>query len=363
MMHRRTTNPDAGKRKAVWWPLLFTPFIAFVFLDPYQRHASPLEWTLTSLAVLVFLGLFAYALASGVERKSTVLAAVVAVSIIGLVMAPFNAGAALFIIYSTAFVPSAVGGEIAATVTVIGLILAAVGLESWLLRLTWYFWGYSFGYALVLGTANTYAVRRALSLERIAKADERERIARDLHDVLGHTLSLIVIKAELAGRLLDRDRDRARTEMGDVERIARAALAEVRQTISGYLAGGLETEVERAKAALETAGIALDAHVARVSMEAAHERVLSLVLREAVTNVVRHSHATSCRLVLQEADGNIRLDLEDDGRGGERSEGHGIRGMRERIEAIGGSLSYTGSSGTRLMITLPIATSEAGQSR
>jgi two-component system, NarL family, sensor histidine kinase DesK len=248
-----------------------------------------------------------------------------------------------------------VGGEIAPSVTVIGLILVAVGLESWLLHLSWYFWAYSFGYAVILGTGNTYSARQAFATERIAKADERERIARDLHDVLGHTLSVIVLKAELAGKLLDRDLGRAQAEIADVERIARGALAEVRQTISGYLSGGLPAELERAKVTLSTAGVRLDCHSENVGMSAAQERVLALVLREAVTNVVRHSRAKTCRLSLGQADGACRLEVEDDGQGGLRPEGQGLRGMRERIEALGGTLSYKADAGTRLTITLPLA--------
>lgn len=346
----------------MWWSLVFTPFIAFIFLDPYQRHASPLEWSLTGLATLVFFGLYVYGLTMAFRRhRARSLAAIAAVGAIGLVMAPFNAGAALFIIYATAFAPYAVGGEVTGSAVVIGSIVAAVALESWLLHLGLYFWGYSFGYALILGAGNTYSARQAFSAERIAKADERERIARDLHDVLGHTLSLIVLKAELAGKLLDRDLARAKAEIGDVERISREALAEVRQTISGYLAGGLQAEIERAQATLATAGVAMDCRFTNVGLTQAQERVLALVLREAVTNIVRHSQARTCRLRLLEANGACLLKIEDDGRGGLRSEGHGIRGMRERIEALGGTLSYRDDAGTKLTITLPLPAPAVGQ--
>jgi two-component system sensor histidine kinase DesK len=347
-----------SKPKPRWWLLVFTPFIAFVFLDPYQRRASSLEWTLTSLAVLAFLGFYVYGLTSLATLSRAwapkALAAIGAISVLGLIMAPFNAGAALFIIYATCFAPYAVGGAVGASAAVIGAILTAVALESWLLHLTWYFWGYSLGYALILGTGNTYSARQAFSAERAAKADERERIARDLHDVLGHTLSLIVLKAELAGKLVDRDPARAQTEIRDVERISRDALAEVRQAISGYLSGGLQAEIERARATLATAGVEVECRTTNVGFTLAQERVLALVLREAVTNVLRHSQARTCSLRLQEANGACLLEIEDDGQGGLRSEGHGIRGMRERIEALGGTLSYREEAGIKLSITLPL---------
>ncbi len=357
-----TVKDPRRSSKVMWWPLIFAPFIAFVFLDPYQRRAGALEWSLTSLAVLVFCGL----LVSGVTwafsgRRAWGLAAFASMSVLGLVFAPFNAGAALFIIYATCFAPYAVRGEVAVSATVIGAILAAVAAESWLLNLPWYFWGYSVAYALILGAGNTYSARQAFSAERIAKADERNRIARDLHDVLGHTLSVIVLKSELAGRLVDSDLARAKAEIGDVERISRQALAEVRQAISGYLSGGLQAEIERSKATLATAGVALDCRCATVGLTPAQDRVLSLVLREAVTNVVRHAQAKTCRLRLQEVDGACLLELADDGRGGLRSEGHGLRGMRERIEALGGRLSLEEAGGIRITITLPLGSTAAGQ--
>ncbi len=342
------------KPQIALWPLVFTLFIGFVFLDPYQRHAGALEWTVTTAAVFAFFALCAYAVSAGARGQTMrSLVAFAVITLIGLLMAPFNAGAALFIIYATAFAPYGVAGRISASAAVIGTILAAVALESWLLHLSIYFWGYSFAYALILGTGGVYSARAAFAAERMAKADERERIARDLHDVLGHTLSVVVLKAELARRLLDRDPEQARAEMGDVERIAREALAEVRQAISGYLAGGLQTEVERARQTLAAAGVPLESRVADVSLTPAQERVLALVLREAVTNVVRHAQAKKCRVSLQEDNKTCRLEVEDDGRGGAHAEGNGLRGMRERVEALGGSMTCHGDAGTRLTILVP----------
>jgi two-component system sensor histidine kinase DesK len=352
----------SDKGKVIRWPLVFTVFIGFVFLEPYQHHATRLEWLVTIGGVAVFLGLYLFGLAAAFRRqRSRALVAIAGITVLGLAFAPFNTGAAIYIIYSTSFAPFVVGGEIAASVAVIGTILAAVALESWLLHLHWIFLAYSFGYGIVLGVGNTYSARQAFSAERVAKAGERERIARDLHDVLGHTLSVIVLKAELAGKLLDRDREQARAEIADVERISREALAEVRQTISGYLTGGLQAELDRAKVTLQTAGVGVQSHSAHVGITPAQERVLALVLREAVTNVVRHARAKACRLRLSEADGACRLVVEDDGGGGVHAEGHGIRGMRERIDALGGTLLLEGDAGTRLTITLPIVASSDGQ--
>jgi two-component system sensor histidine kinase DesK len=192
-------------------------------------------------------------------------------------------------------------------------------------------------------------------VEHLAKVAERERIARDLHDVLGHTLSLITLKAELARKLVDRDPGRAKQEMQDVETTSRAALADVREAIRGYRSDGIFAELARARAALETAGVAVECDTDRVALSPEQESVLSLALREAVTNVVRHADASRCNVSLKRSEALCTLEISDDGCGAAGPEGNGLRGMRERLEALGGSLRLLTSNGTRLIIDLPLA--------
>ncbi len=340
--------------KLNWWSLIFSVFVVFIFLDPYQRHAGWLEWTLTSLGVLVFLGLYAAGISS-LARKKRSLWLLAGVTLLGVVFAPFNAGSFLYFIYAASFVPFVVEGNLRRTAVGIALLVAILSLESWLLHYKLFLWAYGVAYMLVIGAGNTWAARQSAAVERLAKTAERERIARDLHDVLGHTLSVITLKAELAGKLLERDIPRAKAEIADVERISREALAEVRQTIRGYREESLPVEFERARSILESAGVAVDSHPAKVGITPAQEGVLALVLREAVTNVVRHAQAKTCRLELQESAGVCHLVVEDDGRGGMHPEGYGMRGMRERVEALGGTLLQDVSAGTRLTVTLPLA--------
>ena len=192
-------------------------------------------------------------------------------------------------------------------------------------------------------------------IEHLAKLAERERIARDLHDVLGHTLSLITLKSELARKLVDRDPDRAKQEMLDVENTSRAALSDVREAIRGYRSEGIFAELARARAALETAGVTVECQTATLPLSPAQESVLALALREAVTNVVRHADARRCQVRLFGEKQLCRLEVADDGVGGDAPEGNGLRGMRERLEAIGGSLERITQDGTRLVIQLPLA--------
>ena len=189
--------------------------------------------------------------------------------------------------------------------------------------------------------------------EHLATIAERERIARDLHDLLGHTLSIIVLKSELAAKVADRDLDRAIREIRDVERISRNALAEVRQAVYGYRGERLDEEVATARTALDAAGVALTVDMPKVALDTDQERTLSLGLREAVTNVIRHARASQCRVTLT-ADSHARaLTIEDDGVGGEAVEGAGLSGMRARLAEIGGSMERDGQHGTRLTLVVP----------
>jgi two-component system, NarL family, sensor histidine kinase DesK len=168
------------------------------------------------------------------------------------------------------------------------------------------------------------------------------------------------LKTELAGRLLSKnsDAERARAEMADVENISRQALVDVQQTILGDRAETLEEELERASSTLRTAGIEVDFQRERLTVDAVHESVLGFALREAVTNIVRHSRASTCHIRLQQSAQECLLEVQDDGRGCPQqqegaNEGEGLRGMRERVEAIGGSVRREVSAGTRLSIRLP----------
>jgi two-component system sensor histidine kinase DesK len=172
---------------------------------------------------------------------------------------------------------------------------------------------------------------------------------------------VVVLKAELAGRLINRqdpnDHVRAAAEIADVERITRSALAEVREAIGGYRTRGLGAEIEAARLTLEAAGVTLNLDSAATStanLTAPEEIALSLALREAITNIVRHSRATTCRLRFLTEDNQRRLVIEDNGQHATTREGNGLRGMRERIESLGGRLLLERDHGTRLLIELPL---------
>nr|WP_246191570.1 sensor histidine kinase [Pseudoxanthomonas gei] len=193
-------------------------------------------------------------------------------------------------------------------------------------------------------------------VRRLAALAERERIGRDLHDLLGHTLSLVALKSDLASRLVGRDPAAARKEMEDVSGVARDALAQVRRAVSGIRAAGLAAELASARLLLESDGVRFSYEIEPVPLSAEQETVLALAVREAVTNIQRHARAGGATVSLHSADQQVSLRIEDDGRGGAIVPGNGLGGMRERIESLGGRLRVDAmpGQGTRVEVTLPV---------
>jgi len=198
-------------------------------------------------------------------------------------------------------------------------------------------------------------LRAQEEVEQMAALAERERIGRDLHDVLGHTLSVIALKSELASKLADTDPQRAVQEIRDVERVSRQALSDVRGAVEGYQKRGLTAEVRAAREALAAANIAFEIDEVRVPLSAKQETALALTLREAVTNIVRHSGARRCRAKFDSDGGLLTFTIEDDGRGGIAPGGSGLDGMRRRIDQVGGRLDIDSRDGMRLTVTMPRA--------
>jgi len=179
---------------------------------------------------------------------------------------------------------------------------------------------------------------------------ERERVARDVHDVLGHSLTALSVKAELAARLIDLDPARAKQELESIQTTARQALAEVRATVGGLRAGNLDDELAAAPLVLADVGITTTIDGSVADTDPRHRALLAWVLRESVTNVVRHARARTVVIEL----GPRGIVVTDDGGGYDGGEGNGLRGMRERVAGAGGSLVVgPAGPGTRVEVTLP----------
>ncbi|MCB1051355.1 MAG: hypothetical protein H6510_08405 [Acidobacteria bacterium] len=196
-------------------------------------------------------------------------------------------------------------------------------------------------------------LRSQEEVEHLSRVAERERIARDLHDLLGHSLSLIVLKAQLAKKLVSADPDRATHELADLEREARAMLAETRKAIQGWQARTLEEEIKQARNSLETAGIAFNAKIAKLEIPERLETAMALILREATTNILRHARARQCTVQLEKSQ-HWHLEIADDGCGMQGQEGSGLAGMRARCEALSGQMAITSEAGTYLSFQFPL---------
>jgi two-component system sensor histidine kinase DesK len=368
-------DPMSNQHQRNWAWVLLT-YTGFLFLKPILEP-GPYLWPGTLVVLATFLGIFyGYLRASKQSVRFWMIGATFA---LGLATFPWNQGASTFFVYAAAFLPF----SIESVRRVLWLILVEcfiILVEGYVFSLHVFRGPFYIGWpntlvaiflVVVIGGGNIFfaAQKRAecklrTALEEnlaLAAVVERERIARDLHDVLGHTLSVIVLKAELAGRLVPLDPKRAISEIADVEVTARSALAEIREAIGGYRARGLAAEIKAARLTLDAAGVVLlveNNPINVSSLSPKDETALALALREAVTNVVRHARATTCRLRFTIEAERRRLIIEDDGQHTATHEGNGLRGMRERMESLGGNFSIElgieRGRGTRLILELPL---------
>lgn len=195
-------------------------------------------------------------------------------------------------------------------------------------------------------------------IARLAVTDERLRFARDLHDLLGHSLSVIALKSELASRLLPREPDRAAVEMAEIEQVAREALEQVRETVTGYRRMTLTDELAGARMALSAAGIEASIDRADVPLGPETEAILAWAVREGTTNVIRHSGASRCEIRIQAGPSSAEVEVLDDGLGGDRCEGgSGLAGLAERASRRRGHLEAgpRPGGGFRLRVSVPAA--------
>lgn len=360
------TVPGDAKRRRDGWPdknrlydYVWLVYSVFFFIEPIARHDLR-HWLEFAAVYAVFLAIYSGLVYARTRFQSYLL--LMAMCVLGLWYMPYNSSACGMLVYVAAFIPF-ISESLGIVVGTIAFLCGAVAIEGYLLHISPWSWGFPAFFCVVVGGTNLLTSQKIRSkarlqlaqeeIEQLAKLAERERIARDLHDVLGHTLSVIVLKSELAGRLFERYPERARQEIGDVEQVSRKALGEVREAIRGYRSEGLVAEIERAHRTLDAAGVTLTCESKPPSLSAAEETVLALTVREAVTNIVRHAQASRCNMQFVSENGRTSLTVEDDGRGNIRQEGNGLRGMRERIEGLGGHFSIDGKQGTRINIEIP----------
>jgi two-component system sensor histidine kinase DesK len=373
--------PDG--REGSWipaWRVAGATFIAYPIVRIISQPAEPVVAALVLAATASFtLLLWAVARRDPMDpRRASPWLAVLDVAILGLVAAaeisaPGHGWFVLFYYASTAastLLPErrAIGLIVAAGVVAALTLTQSVDIASALIQ------GLSVSIIGVTVFAMT-ALRRTnvklhvarQELATLAVAEERNRIARDLHDVLGHSLSLIAIKSELAGRLLPAEPERARAEIADVEQVAREALASVRETVGGYRQPSLDRELANARVVLDASGIDATIEHGVGPLPSPQDVVLAWAVREAVTNVVRHSAASHATIRTSRHGTQAELEVVDDGSpevasagaplpGANAGDGTGLQGLRERLEGAGGRLDAGpgAGGGYRLIATVPI---------
>lgn len=353
----RNTTDEYG-----WMPYLGLLYLGFLFFPAMFDWAVNRAWILpTCLSVLVFLPLYlrAYSAAPGRLWIGLVVAA------LGFVLFPFNPFANTYVIYAAGIfglceptrriVPVAIGVMTAYTVFVLQYPYALIPIGvTWVVGL-----GVLVSNVLLQGHFRKNNVLRLNQEEirQLARAAERERIARDLHDLLGHSLSVIALKSELAKRLMDIDPARARLEIEAIETAAREALSETRRAVVGMRAAGLGPELARAKLVLLSAGVEVAVLQDTVpTLPAQVETAFALALREATTNILRHAHATRCEISIAVDKNAARLRIRDNGVGSNAPRGSGLSGMAERIGALNGEVKLSGGpeGGVELDVRVPL---------
>ena len=352
-------SPQPPRRipwEAYAWLIYSLMFLGVAIVVPFPAQQKAVM--LASFAIFLPLYFAGYLI-----RGPKILGIIAVFDAIALINGQWNPAAAAFFVYGSAFVANGFPTRTAAMVLAIQVLIGTVA--PLLLGMPWWYLISSTVISALIGAITIQARAREESnarlrvaqeeVERLAKLAERERIARDLHDLLGHTLSVVVLKSELAQKLMARDPQRAMQEVAEVERIARQGLADVRQAITGYRSSGLPAEIEQVRETLTAAGIETTIEARPVKLAPAQESALSLALREAATNVIRHAAATKCHIKFYSQDGSALMEVQDDGRGSAAPFGNGLSGMSERIHALGGVLQRETERGTRILIRLPLS--------
>lgn len=355
-----------ARRNRLWFPVLNLVWLFWMVAAPWMTgRAQPLVVAATLGSLVVFLALYHR---SWYGPRASLAACTLGIALMGLAIIPVNSSWS-YVIYAGSMLPFLARGW--RLVGWLALLLAAFAATA--LASGFYSPVGLLGCAITTGMIAFLNVIFRSNLERdaelrlsqdevrrLAAAAERERIGRDLHDLLGHTLSLVAIKAELARKLIARDGAAAARELADIERVARESLAQVREAVTGMRAPALAAEAASARLMLEAAHIRFeDEGLAQgLGLAPEAEAALAMNLREAVTNVQRHARASLVQVRLQTDGPSTVLSVEDNGIGATTAaggRGNGLAGMAERLAALGGRLDVEArpGGGTLLRMAVP----------
>lgn len=335
-------------------------YLVFLVIPWAFNGPSPTDLAVAVVALAIFVPLHYYAYNASCKDR---ILPIVGVALIGVACNFFMLGAGVFQIYCGAMAgfcrPVLRSGIVLGLCTVLYVVSAIVADRSviemgFILFMSIIIW------FSTMSTSEGFLDRAQLEREQeldrqAASLFERERIGRDLHDLLGHTLTMVALKSDLANRLIDSEPEQAKVQIQEIQEGARRALNDVRVALSGLASVSVATELENGRKALESANVKLlvTGHVPELSTE--QDQVCGMMIREAITNIIRHTSATEARIEFFVTENEQQLTISDNGSGKVGAEGRGLSGLRKRIESIGGSVRIDDTSGVSVQARLPMA--------
>lgn len=357
-------SQETAKGRMVRWeaidhPAIWLAYLPLFFIPWFIKWPSAAQMTWAVLGLAVFLGLYWASMKAAGWR---LVALSVACLLLSFALAFTGSNWTVIAVYAAAMIAELRPAR-HASLAVGGFAMASAAL-AYATEQPPLYWVLGVFLMIMVGIGNISRAalqdkNRALAaaqeeVRNFAAEAERERIGRDLHDLLGRTLTLIALKADLAERLFADAPDKAAAEIRDVAAAAREGLSEVRAAVSGMTGATLSREIAGSQAALNAAGITCEVEGDADSIAPGSSAVLAMALREAVTNVIRHSGARNCRIALIQQRGGLELKVSDDGDGQAVRPGGGIAGLKSRLCAAGGDLAVHGDAkGTLLTVRLP----------
>lgn len=347
-----------GYMPYLWLCYLLIFFFNFIFMPPSTEVVIA-----TCIAIPIFLVVYFSAFHRG---QTGLLFHIFLIYLIGAVMAHFHFGASVFFVYAASF--CAALNSVKKGILVITILISLIVLQAAVFDFQPYFYLPAIFFSLIIGLSNIYmseigrknkVIKQSQQdIKHIAAQAERERIARDLHDIIGHTFSLISKKSELAAKLIDQSPERAKQEISDIERESKQALAQVREAVSGYRKTDFFSELSAAKALCRAAEIKLESHIDPLASELVETRRLNqpigYILREAITNIVKHSSADTCYVTIALNSNRLKLTIMDNGKGEKLANGNGLNGIKERVNSLSGTFAIKTDNGFGLLMEFPV---------
>lgn len=343
--------------KRLSWVYLIN--LVFYIAPFFYINYSPLQYLWMIVALVAFVGCYYWIYRS---HSSQMLVPILLMALIASVITPLNYGSIAMFAYVSFFIGFAYNFR-QFLVGVAALLCVLVLLDHFFVKGAPYFLLYGSALVLAIGVFGVLdrarrdsllkEQRSAEEIKQLATIVERERIARDLHDIMGHSLSGIVLKADLADKLLQQQQfQAAHQQLQELAQIARESLSQVRQTVSGYKHKGLVGEVQALSSKLREAGFGVDVQGEIPTLSAREETAVVLILTELVTNVLKHSNGDEVQISFSENQQGRQLMVSDNGKLSELKQGHGLTGIQERLAALNSQLEWQ-LSPSRFSFILP----------